>query len=76
MLNEACNKAQKASVPSAAVMLLIKEHRQDLITGHTLGVYPRLTSFGTDALECSSWLLFISHVLNLKQKLTACLSAL
>lgn len=50
MLNEACDKAQEASILSAAVMLLIKEHGQGVITGHTLGVYRCLATFGTDAV--------------------------
>lgn len=36
MLNEACNKAQKPSIMSVAVIWLSKEHRQDVITGQTL----------------------------------------
>lgn len=41
MLNEARNKAQKASILSVAVMSVIKEHRQDVITGQTLFVVVR-----------------------------------
>lgn len=38
MLNEARNQAQKASILSVTVMSVIKEHRQDVITGHTHSV--------------------------------------
>lgn len=58
VLNEARNRAQKASILSVAVMSVIKEHRQDVITGHT-------RSCGTGAVVSASYF----H--SLTQKVTA-----
>lgn len=78
MLNEACNKAQKASVPSAAVMRLIKEHTQDVIMAHTHTHTLSVFIVASPALGLK-WLFFffycwflrllISYILILKQKL-------